>query len=90
MICGRVSMLSYYYVKPKDRLYVYDYESGFYKSFDRIKKEWVTPICSFMQVEHDNDIDFVEISRDAAIKIANGVTVDEEYKAFLIKIGYKK
>ena len=80
-------MLRYYYIEPKDRLYVYDYESGFFKAFNRVKKEWVTPFCSFMQVEHDNDIDFVEISRDTAIKIANGVTFDEEYKNVLSLIG---
>ncbi len=40
-------MLSYYYIKQKDRLYVYDSENGFYKSLDRQGEKWVTPVISF-------------------------------------------
>ena len=80
-------MLRYYYVEQKDRLYVYDSENGFYKSFDRKGKKWVTPIVSFSQVEHDNDIDFVEISRDYAMEIASGVDFDKELKDYLSAIG---
>ena len=81
-------MIRYYYVKGKDRLYVYDYESGFYKLFDG--KKWVTPVNSFSQVEHDNDIDFVEISQDVAKKISNGVNFDKELKTYLSLIGKPK
>lgn len=80
-------MLRYYYVEQKDRLYVYDSENGFYKSFDRTGKKWVTPVVSFMQVERNNDIDFLEISEDAAMKIANSINFDEELKAYLSVIG---
>lgn len=80
-------MLRYYYVEQKDRLYVYDSENGFYKSFDRAGKKWVTPVVSFMQVERDNDIDFLEISEDIAKKISNGINFDEELKAYLSVIG---
>lgn len=80
-------MLRYYYVEDKDRLYVYDYETGFYKSFYKAGKKWVTPIISFSQVEHDNDIDFIEITEDVAKKISNGVSFDEDYKAYLSLIG---
>ena len=52
-------MLRYYYVEQKDRLYVYDSKNGFYKSFDRAGKKWVTPVVSFFQVVRDNDIDFL-------------------------------
>ena len=85
-------MLQYYYVEEWDLLYVYDYDSGFYKSFDRINKKWVTPVNSFMQVEHDYDTDFVEISEEVAMKISNGVGVDEEFKAHLAMLGkvYKR
>lgn len=76
-------MLRFYYVEQKDRLYVYDSENGFYKSFDRAGKKWVTPIVSFLQVERDNDIDFLEISEDIAKKISNGINFDEELKAYL-------
>lgn len=76
-------MLSYYYVKQKDRLYVYDSENGFYKSFDRAGEKWVTPVVSFSQVERDNDIDFVEISEDVAKEISNGVSFDEQLKYYL-------
>ncbi len=76
-------MLRYYYVEQKDRLYVYDNESGFYKSFDRKGEKWVTPVVSFSQVEHDNDIDFVEISEAVAKQISNGVGFEEELKAYL-------
>ena len=76
-------MLQYFYIEERDRLYVHDYESGFFKLFDRIGKKWVTPVNSFMQVEHDFDTDFVEISEDAAREISNGVGVDEEFKAHL-------
>ncbi len=80
-------MLSYYYIKQKDRLYVYDSENGFYKSFDRKGEKWVTPVVSFSQVEHDNDIDFVEISEDVAREISNGVSFDEQLKTYLSIIG---
>ncbi len=80
-------MLRYYYVEQKDRLYVYDSQNGFYKSFDRADKKWVTPVVSFFQVERDNDIDFLEISEDAAMKIANGINIYEELKAYLSVIG---
>ncbi len=80
-------MLRYYYVKQKDRLYVYDYESGFYKSFDREREKWVTPAASFSQVESDNDIDFFEISEDAAKEISNGVSFNEQLKIYLSVIG---
>ncbi|MDE6211692.1 MAG: hypothetical protein K2G42_06945 [Clostridia bacterium] len=80
-------MLRYYYVKQKDRLYVYDNENGFYKSFNGIDKKWVTPAVSFSQVEYDNDIDFVEISQDVAMEIANGVSCEEQLKEYLAAIG---
>ena len=79
-------MLRYYYVEEKDRLYVYDSENGFYKSFDRKGKKWVTPVVSFSQVERDNDIDVVEISEDYAMEIANGVDFDKELKEYLSTI----
>lgn len=77
------SGICYYYIKQKDRLYVYDYESGFYKSFNQIDKKWVTPVVSFSQVEYDNDIDIVEISKDVAMKISNGVSCEDEFKEYL-------
>ena len=80
-------MLRYYYVEQKDRLYVYDSENGFYKSFDREDGKWVTPVVSFSQVERDNDIDFVAISEDAAKKISDGVGFEEELKAYLTLFG---
>lgn len=80
-------MLRYYYVENKDRLYIYDSENGFYKSFDRGSNTWVTPVVSFAQVERDNDIDFVEISEADAKKIANGVNFEAERKAYLSLIG---
>lgn len=80
-------MLRYYYVENKDRLYIYDSENGFYKSFDREGNTWVTPIVSFAQVERDNDVDFVEISEADAKKIANGVNFEAERKAYLSLIG---
>ena len=83
-------MLRYYYIETRDRLYAHDYDSGFYKIFDRCRKKWVTPFNSFMQTEHDFDTDFVEIPEDAAMKISNGITVDEDFKAFLLMIGKLK
>lgn len=80
-------MLSYYYVGQKDRLYVYDYDSGFFKSFDGYGKKWVTPFYSFSQIERDNDIDFVEISEEEAKKISGGISFDEDYKTYLSLIG---
>lgn len=80
-------MLRYYYIEQKDRLYVYDNESGFYKSFDSKGEKWVTPVVSFSQVEHDNDIDFVEIPEEVAKQISNGVSFEEELKAYLSVIG---
>lgn len=80
-------MLRYYYVKRKDSLYVYDHENGFYKSFDRTSNEWYTPIPSFSKVEHDNDIDFVEISEAFAKELSNGVSFDKQLKAYLSAIG---
>jgi len=82
-------MLSYYYIKQRDRLYVYDYETGFYQIFDRINNKWDTPANSFLQTEHDYDTDFVEISEEAAMKISNGVTCEEEFKTFLSLIDPK-
>ena len=69
-------MLRYYYVENKDRLYIYDSENGFYKSFDREGNTWVTPIVSFAQV-----------SEADAKKIANGVNFEAERKAYLSLIG---
>ncbi|MDE7348597.1 MAG: hypothetical protein K2N53_02925 [Clostridia bacterium] len=80
-------MLRYYYVKQKDRLYVYDNENGFYKTFDTMSEKWVTPAVSFSQVECDNDIDFVEISQDVAKAISNGVSFEEQLKEYLAAIG---
>lgn len=80
-------MLRYYYIEPKDRLYVYDNENGFYKSFDRMSEKWVTPAVSFSQVEYDNDIDFVELSQDIAKEISNGVSFEEQLKEYLSAIG---
>lgn len=80
-------MLRYYYVEQKDRLYVYDNENGFYKIFDRKGEKWVTPVVSFSQVEHDNDIDFVEISEAAAKNISNNVSFEEELDAYLSVLG---
>ena len=79
-------MLVYYYTKEKDRLYVYDRESGFFKGFDNYNNKWVTPFYSFMQIDHDND-DFAAISEEEAKKITNGVSFDEEYKKYLALIG---
>lgn len=76
-------MIRYYYIEQKDRLYAYDSENGFYKSFDRKGEKWVTPVVSFSQVEHDNDIDFVEVPEDVAREISNGVSFDEELKNYL-------
>ena len=83
-------MLRYYYVKQKDRLYVYDSENGFYKSFDRKEQKWDTPVVSFSQVERDNDIDFVAVSEDVAKQISNGVNFDEELKTYLSLLGSPK
>ena len=80
-------MLRYYYVEYKDRLYIYDSENGFYKSFDRGNNTWVTPVVSFAQVERDNDIDFVEISEADAKKISNDAPFEAERKAYLSLIG---
>lgn len=76
-------MLRYYYVKQFDRLYVYDYDNGFYGLFDSVKKEWVTPVVSFSQTEHDFDIDFVEIPEEKAKEISHGVSFEKEYKEFV-------
>lgn len=80
-------MLRYYYIEQKDRLYVHDYESGFFSIFNRCTETWEIPALSFSCVEHDNDIDFVEISEEVAKKISKGVSFDEELKAFLSAIG---
>ncbi|MDE7214171.1 MAG: hypothetical protein K2N42_06295 [Anaeroplasmataceae bacterium] len=82
-------MLNYYYTKEKDRLYAYDDESGFFSSFDKYQKKWVMPFCSFSQVEHDND-DFVLITEEAAKEMANGVSFDEEYEAYLSALNIGK
>ncbi|MDE7330395.1 MAG: hypothetical protein K2N30_04860 [Clostridia bacterium] len=75
-------MLRYFYAAEKDRLYVYDNESGYFMSFNKYTNKWEIPFSSFMQVEHDND-DFAVISEEAAKKISNGVNFDEDYKNFL-------
>lgn len=80
-------MLRYYYVEQYDRLYVYDYDTGFYKLFDRFNQKWDTPIISFSQTEHDFDTDFVEIPEATAKELSNGVSFEEQYKAFLKLIG---
>lgn len=77
-------MLRYYYVEQKNRLYVYDSDSGFYKSFNGEK--WVTPTLSFQQVERDNDIDFVEISESAANELSNGIGFEKELMSYLRSI----
>lgn len=80
-------MLRYYYVEQYDRLYVYDYDSGFYKIFNRTDNKWETPVVSFSQTERDFDIDFIEIPEADAKELSNGVSFDEQYKAFLALIG---
>lgn len=77
-------MLRYYYVEQKNRLYVYDCDSGFYKSFNGEK--WVTPAISFQQVERDNDVDFVEISESAAKEFSNGIGFEKELMSYLRSI----
>lgn len=79
-------MLRYFYTKEKDRLYVYDRESGFFQAFDQYKNEWVTPYNSFSQIEHDND-DFALISEEAAKQISKGVSFEEKLKTYLAIIG---
>ncbi|MCM1131187.1 MAG: hypothetical protein NC310_06015 [Roseburia sp.] len=82
-------MLKYYYTKEKNRLYVYDSESGFFSRFDEYKKKWVIPFSSFSQIDHDND-DLTVISEESAKKITSGVSFNEEYKAFLLALNVGK
>ena len=82
-------MLRYYYTKEKDRLYVYDDESGYFSGFDKYNKKWVIPFSSFSQVEHDND-DFVLISEEAAKEMTNGVSFDEDLEDYLSALNIGK
>lgn len=75
-------MLKYYYTKEKDRLYVYDDESDFFMRFNEYAKKWEISLYSFMQVDHDYD-DFTVISEDAANKITNGISLEEDYNKFI-------
>ncbi len=79
-------MLTYFYTKEKDRLYVYDRESGYFSRFNKYTGKWEIPALSFMQIDHDND-DLVAISEDAAKEMSHGVSFDEDYKAYLSAIG---
>jgi len=78
-------MLRYYYSEEKDRLYVYDNESGYFSRFNKYAKKWEIPSVSFMQVDHDND-DLTVISEEAANKITNGASFEEDYNEFLSAI----
>lgn len=78
-------MLKYYYTKEKDRLYVYDYESGYFMRFNKYTEKWEIPSSSFMQVDHDND-DFTVISEEDAKKITNGISFEEDYNKFISAI----
>ncbi len=78
-------MLRYYYTKEKDRLYVYDNESGYFMRFNEYTKKWEIPCFSFMQVDHDHD-DLTVISEEAARKITNGASFEEDYNKFLSAI----
>lgn len=80
-------MLKYYYVKDRDKLYVYDDETGFYKSFNKPCQEWYTPVISFSEIEHDYDIDLVEIPEATAKELSNGVSFDKQLKTYLSWIG---
>lgn len=53
-------------------------------------KKWVTLVSLFFQAEHNNDIDFIEISQDVAEKILNGVSFDKELKTYLSFIDKSK
>ena len=75
-------MLTYFYTKEKDSLYVYDNENDYFMRFDEYTKKWEIPFSSFMQVDHDND-DLTAISEEEAKKISNGVSFDEDYKEYL-------
>ena len=79
-------MLDYFYTKEKDRLYVYDRESGYFQIFNSCTQQWETPFCSFSCVEHDND-DFAFISEEKAKEMSNGVSFEEDYKKYLSLIG---
>ena len=78
-------MLNYYYTKEKDRLYVYDHESGYFMRFNQYTKKWEIPFSSFMQVDHDHD-DFTVISEEAAKKMTNGISFEEDYHKFISAI----
>lgn len=78
-------MLKYYYTKEKDRLYVYDNESDYFMRFNKYTERWEIPFSSFMQVDHDND-DFTVISEEAAKKITNGISFEENYNKFISAI----
>ena len=82
-------MLNYFYTKEKDRLYVYDRESGYFQGFNQYTGKWETPALSFSCIEHDND-DFTWIPEDAAKKLSNGVSFEEDYKEYLSLIGSVK
>lgn len=75
-------MLRYYYTAEKDILYVYDYESGYFHRFNKCTNQWEVPYVSFMQVDHDHD-DLTVISEEAAKKISNGVSFEEDYKKYI-------
>ena len=81
-VLGKKIMLKYYYTEEKDRLYVYDDESGFFRIFNKYAEKWEIPFSSFMQVDHDND-DFTVISEEAAKKITNGISFEEDYNKFI-------
>ncbi len=78
-------MLRYYYTKEKDRLYVYDNESGYFMRFNDYTEKWETPCFSFMQVDHDHD-DLTVISEEAAKKITNGASFEEDYNEYISAI----
>jgi len=82
-------MLRYYYTEEKDRLYVYDNENGYFSGFNKYTKKWEIPFSSFMQVDHDND-DLTVISEEAANKITNGASFEEDYNKFLSAINFKR
>ena len=50
--------------------------------FNKYTKKWEIPFSSYMQVDHDND-DLTVISEEAANKITNGASFEEDYNKFL-------
>lgn len=75
-------MLKYYYTEEKDRLYVYDKESGYFSIFNKYTGKWEIPASSFMQIDHDCD-DLTVIPENTAKKITNGASFEKDYNEYL-------